>query len=291
MAGKKTLIKKILRASNLSNTDSHFKKTVLLTSLEEDLSTATIPESMLETLEVIEEVNRREGSPISAAMCTAYCAIAVECTLKYLQVEVSISKNPAYLEAIKRIWWGRVGYMKPSASGSGEGSLLFSTELKRWNSDIEASLVDSQLRERFAGMNTRRDAIHRLKAYLAEAWADLGPSFLELAASLPVTTNKGFAVSGAQPTTKEGTDLGTATRTNDLDGHHEELGVTSDKGPFFSFLDYHANSNNPRLFLFYNLWRKALFNDNGCFVFIFFTMFSGPNRNSRGKSNYYCYCY
>lgn len=229
MAGKKTLIKKMLPASNLSNTDPRFKKTVLLKILEEDFFTATIPESMLETLEVIEELNRRDGSPVSPAMSAAYCAIAVECTLKYLQVEVSISKNPAYHDAVERIWRGRVRHMEPFASGSGgEGSLLFSAELKRWKNDIEASLVDSQLRERFAEMNTRRDAINKLKAYFAEAWADLGPSFLELAASLPVTTNKGFVISDAQPATKKGTDIGAATHTNEFDGH-EELGVTSDK--------------------------------------------------------------
>lgn len=71
-----------------------------------------------------------------------------------------------------------------NGSDSREGSLLFSAELERWSSDFEASLSDSQVRERLASIDARKDSIMKLEAFLAEAWADLGPSFLQLAASL-----------------------------------------------------------------------------------------------------------
>lgn len=68
-----------------------------------------------------------------------------------------------------------------------EGSLLFSPELERWRIDIEASLSDLQVRERLASVDSRRDAIAKLRVFLNEQWRDLGPSFLELAASNSLT--------------------------------------------------------------------------------------------------------
>ena len=79
--------------------------------------------------------------------------------------------------------------MEPSVTR--EGSLLFSEELKQRSKDIEASLRDSKVRERLVNLNSRRDAIQKLKVCLAEAWQDLGPSFLEVAASTASDTANG----------------------------------------------------------------------------------------------------
>ncbi|CAJ1972992.1 unnamed protein product [Sphenostylis stenocarpa] len=175
------LIKNLFRIIPVSDANSRLKKTLLLKTLQDHFSTLSIAEPLLKTLEILEELLRRDASPITATMSAAYCAVAVECTLKYLQLNLH-HHNPAYLRAVKRIWRARVLHM--NGSGSGEGSLLFSAELERWRSDIEASLSDSQARERLASTDTRRDAIIKLQAFLAEAWADLGPPFLQLAASM-----------------------------------------------------------------------------------------------------------
>ncbi|KAL2346067.1 hypothetical protein Fmac_000067 [Flemingia macrophylla] len=181
------LIAKLLPAIPLSDSDSPLKKAFLLKSLQHQLSTVSIDEAILHILEMLEEFHRTDGSPVTATMSAAYCAVAVECTLKYLQVEVH--KNPFYSRAVEKIWRHRISHM--NSSGDCEGSLMYSEELKQWRSDIEASLLDSQVRERLASVDTRRDAINKLRAYLAEAWANLGPSFLEVAAS--VHTNKALA--------------------------------------------------------------------------------------------------
>ncbi|KAJ1399000.1 SANT/Myb domain [Sesbania bispinosa] len=181
------LIKRMICSIPLSDNDSFLKKSILLKTLEDELSTVSIQESMLEILEILEEVLRCDGSPITAAMRAAYCGVAVECTLKYLELELS---HPAYIDAVQRIWSDRICYMEPSRSS--EGSLLFSAELNRWRIEIEASLSDSRVMDRLAAIpNTRRDAIKKIKAYLAEAWANIGPSFLDLA-SVSLPTNQGL---------------------------------------------------------------------------------------------------
>ncbi|XP_061368411.1 uncharacterized protein LOC133311384 [Gastrolobium bilobum] len=207
-----TLIKKIISRIPVSDTDSRFKKTLLLRTLQDNLSTASISESMLETLELLEELYRCDGSPINAAMNAAYCAVAVECTLKYLELD------PAYLNAVERIWRGRVRYMEASASG--DGSLLFSEELKRWRSEIEASLLDSEVMERLGSMNTRRDAIHKLKVFLGEAWANMGPPFLELATCLCLPPEHRLTGNlSCQRTGAASID----TQTTEFDGHQEKV--------------------------------------------------------------------
>ena len=180
-AGGNNLIKDVFRRFPVSGFDSRLKKTFLLKTLEDHLSTLSITASLLKTLELLEELLRRDASPVTATMTAAYCAVAVDCTVKYLQVKLH-HHNPAYLRAVKRIWRARVPHMKGSASR--EGSLMLSPELERWRTDIEASLSDSQVRERLASTYSGRDAIVKLKAFLAEAWADLGPPFLQLAASM-----------------------------------------------------------------------------------------------------------
>lgn len=58
--------------------------------------------------------------------------------------------NPAYLDTVNRIWRCRVRHKDVS----GERSLLLLPELERWRSDIEASLLDSQVLERLASIDT-----------------------------------------------------------------------------------------------------------------------------------------
>ncbi|XP_057436695.1 uncharacterized protein LOC130729086 isoform X2 [Lotus japonicus] len=174
-----TLIQEIIRTIKVPpNPNSYFIKSLLLRILQERLQIESIDESMLEIMEILEEVLRSEGSPVSASFTAAYCAVAVECTLKYIKLEGSI---PRYFDSVKTIWWKRVMNMKPSPGGE-KRSLLFSDELDRWRIDIEASLNDPCVRDRLAATeNTRSVAINRLKVFFAELWEGVDPSFLELA--------------------------------------------------------------------------------------------------------------
>lgn len=168
-------IQELIRETRVSNFDSRGKKAILLKILEDWLSKASIEEWMLEALELLEEVYRSEGSLISPAMATAYCSVAVDCTLRHL--EIKVSHYPAYLKAVERIWRPRFHYMD---SASAEGCSLFSDELKQWRSEIEASISDSRVMYRLtalaASVNTRRNAINNLKDFLDETRVNYGSS-------------------------------------------------------------------------------------------------------------------
>ncbi|XP_014500057.1 uncharacterized protein LOC106761076 isoform X2 [Vigna radiata var. radiata] len=170
------------RIVSMSDPDSRFKKTFLLKILQNHLSSdrINITENFLRILEHLEELFRSDGFPITATMSAAYCAVAVECTIKYLRLNL-YSHNPLYLRAVNRIWRNRIPYM--NSSGSREESLLFSVELEGWRRDIETSLLDSQARERLAAVKTRRDAIIKLRACLEEALTVLGTPLVPLTAT------------------------------------------------------------------------------------------------------------
>lgn len=55
-----------------------------------------------------------------------------------------------------------------SGAGAGEGTFLLSLELEQWRSNIEASLSDLQVRERFAFVDTRREAAVKLELAASE---------------------------------------------------------------------------------------------------------------------------
>ncbi|XP_052113242.1 uncharacterized protein LOC107474354 isoform X4 [Arachis duranensis] len=159
------------------------KGSLLNLLIEELRHTALIHEDMLHKLEVLEELDYRLGSPVSASFSAAYCAVAVECTLKYLGTCSSrdvISNKSAYVNAINGIWRGHIPCME-SSSSSGVGCRLYTAELKRWRDDIEASLSDPKVLKRLESYNGREDAIWKLKLYLLEASANLAPYFDEIA--------------------------------------------------------------------------------------------------------------
>ncbi|WVZ18017.1 hypothetical protein V8G54_005339 [Vigna mungo] len=170
------------RIVSMSDPDSRFKRTFLLKILQNHLSSDSIniTENFLKILEHLEELFRSDGFPVTATMSAAYCAVAVECTIKYLRLNL-YSHNPLYIRAVNRIW--RIRIPRMNSSGSREGSLLFSAELERWRRDIETSLLDSQVRERLASVETRRDAIIKLRACLEEALTVLGTPLVPVTAT------------------------------------------------------------------------------------------------------------
>ncbi|KAL5077053.1 hypothetical protein RYX36_016037 [Vicia faba] len=169
-----SLIQKTLTVLPLSGADSRLKQTLLLRILQTHLRHASLSETSLQIIEHLEELYRRDGVPVPAVMRSAYCAVAVECTVKYL---ITSHEDPSgeYISAIRRIWRGRVVQL----SAEGRRSELLSDELTRWGEDIEAALWDVRVSERLASLNTRRDAMNEVKRFLKDAWQVMGPSFLD----------------------------------------------------------------------------------------------------------------
>jgi telomeric repeat-binding factor 2 len=159
--------------------EPRIKKVIsLLRAIEDNLCKANITEWMLEALEALKDeillYDNYSLNGITDAARSAYCAIAVECTIKYLSVS---STNPNYFKAVEKIWLVRVHAMEPSSSR--KGSLLFSDELKQWKSDFEASLLDLRARDRLTPDGSRRDALQKVEVFMERACELLDPSFVE----------------------------------------------------------------------------------------------------------------
>ncbi|KAB8909401.1 hypothetical protein FH972_026800 [Carpinus fangiana] len=172
--------KKLLRAFPVFGADSRFKKTALLRTIQAEISDALLTDTTLDYLEVMEELDRDDGAEISEALKTAYCAVAVECTVKYLVG--SGNRHGKYSEAVKRVWRGRIGGLERSGR-----SELVTGELRRWADDVEAAVWDSKVARRLLKVNTRNGALEAVRVYMAEAWALMGMTFLQSAAAVAET--------------------------------------------------------------------------------------------------------
>ncbi|XP_054776809.1 uncharacterized protein LOC129285980 [Prosopis cineraria] len=178
-----SIVKKIMKALPLSNINSRLRKTIVLRDMQSEVATTSLTENLLVCLEVIEEINRLDGIAISAAMKEAYCAVAVECTVKYLDACPDKNTCGLFDDAVNRIWRGRVRQMM-EAVASGKKIDLFTAELIGWKDVIESARWDREVCERLTNMNTRQNAFNKVRVYLKETWASMGPAFLEQAAIL-----------------------------------------------------------------------------------------------------------
>ncbi|XP_062081603.1 uncharacterized protein LOC133788227 [Humulus lupulus] len=187
------LAKRALSVMPIPNHDLRLKKIVLLRTIECEVSDALVTESILQNLELVEELDSRheEGAAIAMvdSMKAAYCAVALECTVKFL---VSGGGKPGekYLNALDRIWRGRVRQLE----NSGKSNLL-TVDLKRCWDEVEKAIWDDGVCKKLLGMNTRNEAVRLVLEYLKEAWTLMGPSFVEWAAKL-TAEQRGLVRSG-----------------------------------------------------------------------------------------------
>ncbi|XP_044489362.1 uncharacterized protein LOC123213822 [Mangifera indica] len=165
------LINKILVQLPISNNDSKFKKTLLLRSIQTQISDGVVSETILDTLQTIQDMDSKEGIKTTTSMKAAYRAVALECTVKYLGG--SLDKHNKYSQALDRIWSSKIENLL--------GCELLTEDLSKTKDELEAAIGDDHLRRKLLKMNTRNDALQSLRVYLAEAWAVMGPTFLELA--------------------------------------------------------------------------------------------------------------
>lgn len=171
----------LLRALPLPNNNPNLKKTLLLKKLESEVSRHIISESPLELLEQLEEIEFRQGNEtVSDAMKRAYCAVAVECTVKLLETRDDGDNGSKFkfFEAVKRVWRGRIGRMEKVVEKGGLGSEL----LWVWKDEIEAAVWDDSVCESVVKKSEGVNAVETVNAYLREEREKMGPSFLELVA-------------------------------------------------------------------------------------------------------------
>ncbi|XP_047311829.1 uncharacterized protein LOC124915199 isoform X2 [Impatiens glandulifera] len=165
------IIDKLLSVLPFSIHDSSLKKSILVRKIVSEISKGLASEEMLILMERIEELDYQAGVTASEAIKAAYCDVAVDCTVKLLEESQDRAK---YFNAVKRIWRGRVLKMEMAGNVG-----LISDELLNWRDDIETSVwnssVDEDLLKKWRGC----EALESVKVYVEEAWADMGPSFLE----------------------------------------------------------------------------------------------------------------
>ncbi|KAI9111952.1 hypothetical protein K1719_017642 [Acacia pycnantha] len=174
------LLKKVLKSLPLSRIDSRLWKTLALRSIQSEVAMASFTENSLECLEVIEEIDRLDGIAITQAMKEAYCAVAVECSVRHLGACPDKNTRGLFDDAVNRIWRGRVRQMM-EAMALGRRSNLFTPELIGWKDLLESARWDAEVCGRLMNMSTRQNAIDEVRVYLKETWESMGPSFLELA--------------------------------------------------------------------------------------------------------------
>ncbi|KAK7302109.1 hypothetical protein RJT34_12989 [Clitoria ternatea] len=174
-----SLIQKTLTALPLSAADSRLKRTLLLRILQSHLLKASLSETTLQILELLEHLNRTDALPVPDSMRRAYCTVAVECTVKFLAASPD-DPSGEYLAAVRRIWRGRVANL----AAEGRRSELISGELTRWRDDVDAALWDPRVRKRLASLNSRREALNEVGVFLQEAWELMGPTFLDSVAAM-----------------------------------------------------------------------------------------------------------
>ncbi|KAI7983257.1 Single myb histone 5 [Camellia lanceoleosa] len=170
------LLNALIRVLPLPNDNSSLKKAMLLRRIESEIAKCLVSEKILELLERIEELDCEEGVEASKAMKGAYCAVAVDCVVRFL--DESEDKEAKYFDAVKRIWRGRVWKMERSEKAVG----LVSDELRSWKDEIEAVVWDASVCENVRMRNRGNDALEAVRTYVAEVWEIMGPSFLDLVA-------------------------------------------------------------------------------------------------------------
>ncbi|PSS14173.1 Telomeric repeat-binding factor like [Actinidia chinensis var. chinensis] len=161
----------LLRVLPISNDDSRLKKAMFLRRIESEIAKGSVSEKVLEFLERIEELDYEEKVATPEAMKRAYCSVAVDCTLRFLD------EREKYFDAVKRIWSGKVWKMDRL-----EDVGLVSDELVCWKDDIEAAVCDSSVCENVRMKSKGIEALKAVRTYVAKAWESMGPSFLEVVA-------------------------------------------------------------------------------------------------------------
>ncbi|MCI16283.1 hypothetical protein A2U01_0037425, partial [Trifolium medium] len=115
--------------------DDQAKITIILRSLRFERYRACISEWMLEALQWLAEIFGRENRVCSETMKTLHCSIAVDCTLRFLEIG---TVNHLYIKAVEDIWKGMVTKMKM------ENNPLLSEELEILKPHMEISVSNSR---------------------------------------------------------------------------------------------------------------------------------------------------
>ncbi|KAJ6758217.1 MYB TRANSCRIPTION FACTOR [Salix koriyanagi] len=186
----------------LSNTSPRLKKSILLRQIDADIEDGSVSEKTLDAIETVEQIDRNEGDLIMDSMKNAYCAVAVECTVKYMLGNLQRARKGKFLEAVERVWKQRVGGLKREGR-----SELVTGKLMKCFEEMEVALKDDGVAKRWLKRNTRNEAVEMVRVYLGEAVAVSGPVFVEMVASMEMRGDGGLLCRKRGEGENEGVDV------------------------------------------------------------------------------------
>ncbi|KAK1356424.1 hypothetical protein POM88_049680 [Heracleum sosnowskyi] len=201
----------LLSTLPVSDTDSNLKKLLLLRNIQSQISTLSGPsDDLLCLLEQLEEHDHRDNVKTVESIKRAYCAVAVHCTLKFLQND----EVECFETAVKKIWNFRVGGMVKYGGDVG----LLSDELVSWKEDIAAALRDCNVRKGLldkwkAGVGV----VEAVRGFVDEVKEVMGPSFLEFATQDEATIKVLFGAEDTQEGDTLAPDDGTLRQSNGME--------------------------------------------------------------------------
>lgn len=193
-----SILNDLINVLPLPNDNSNLKKALLLRKIESEISNGSVTEKILELMELIEELDHQEGIGGSVVTKAAYCAVAVDCTVKFLNGEVAGSDKGKYFEAVRRIWKRRINLMEKM-----ENVGVVSEELWNWRDEIEAALWEDRCADSVIRRSKGVFAVDAVMAFVREAKERIGVPFLDVVAETYQTDDEVKAVFGEM--NKEGT--------------------------------------------------------------------------------------
>lgn len=161
-----------------ANDNPRLLKTVLLREMESEVSVGSVSEKTLGLLEKFEELEFREGIQASEDLKAAYCAVAVDCTVRFLKKSGGEeSSRGEYFSAVKRIWRQRICRMEKDDTAG-----LVSEGLSNWRDEIEAAVWEDSFCDNVVRKSKVVDAVGAVQEFVKEAKERMGLSFLEYTA-------------------------------------------------------------------------------------------------------------
>ncbi|XP_009772851.1 uncharacterized protein LOC107799057 [Nicotiana tabacum] len=172
-----SILNALVHTLPLPNDNLNLKKALILRKLESEISNSSVTEKILELLELFEELDHQEGIETLKEMKSAYCAVAVECTVKFLNQKGAESDKGKYFEAVKRIWKKRINLMEKI-----ENVGFVCEELWDWRDEIEAALWEDKCCDNVIRRSKGIFPVEAVEVFVREAKERIGPPFLDVVA-------------------------------------------------------------------------------------------------------------
>ncbi|KAK9147010.1 hypothetical protein Sjap_006913 [Stephania japonica] len=169
---KDHVLNRLIAVLPLPKDDSRLMKLLILRRISSEVSLGLISENILDSLEMIEEIDHDEGVKILDSMKEAYCKVAVDCTVRFLREDPDNSR--AYFCSVVRVWRGRFILMKLWGDVG-----LVSDQMLDVYDEIEAAVWNADVCKRLLLKFTRNDALESVRVFVKEAMQEIGCSFLE----------------------------------------------------------------------------------------------------------------